>query len=193
MVITQGVTNAKPSATSYGRLHDIARKHDIAKKKYESRASRGKVTRLDWQQVTNPLEIKKLRAKEYEAMGKSGISSLSPKIKLAMCPAVHAVLISEFTLWFCTKDITFSFCKNCCNYDNEPEKHKIKIFGSHTYRCNAGHTSQIFSTTKMKTYCPSHDPKAPLSKSNRGGAPTEASSNEWSKSYSECSGAYRSS
>ena len=47
----------------------------------------------------------------------------------------------------------FYFCQQCDNWDNCPIENTQFQQTNKRYKCRAGHTSFIVSTTKMKTWC----------------------------------------
>mmetsp|Transcript_19788 Transcript_19788/g.35910 ORF Transcript_19788/g.35910 Transcript_19788/m.35910 type:complete len:289 (+) Transcript_19788:109-975(+) len=78
MVVCRNGKESKPSATSYGRLHDVARKHSNTKKNHSKQSSTKKVTRASVGEVSTPPELKRAREEEEDET-KSGASTLPPK------------------------------------------------------------------------------------------------------------------
>jgi hypothetical protein len=148
MVVCRNGKESKPSATSYGRLHDVARKHSNTKKNHSKQSSTKKVTRASVGEVSTPPELKRAREEEEDET-KSGASTLPPK-KLSRHtyggPRCFHYGPNRHILY---KGEGFLFCHPCDNVDNELVRDKTNL-DSLSFRCTAKHTSFIYPNVKKK-------------------------------------------
>eukprot|EP00978_Attheya_sp_CCMP212_P009525 scaffold22514_cov32-Attheya_sp.AAC.2 len=144
---------------SHGRLYAMARKQSMSKKKQVLGPSKKDVTRAGVAHVSTPPELK--------SVGKSGESTFPESRRLTRNtdggPRCFHYGRSRHVQY---KNESFFFCGKCDNVDNGVGKGKID-YNSRTFRCQASHTSFIFSTHKMKS--PVYQPSMTVDYSARRG------------------------